>query len=332
MKLKNKKILVTGGAGFIGSHFVELIAPENDVVVYDNFTSNVLSLSDLRNLSHLSNVKVVKGDILDQKKLEKSLIGVDIVFHFAVACVRLSLSDESYVHEVNATGTLRALLAAKNAGVQQFVYISSSEIYGTTHGNFIDENHSIEPQTVYGMSKYMGELYAKHFNDIEKLPTTIVRPFNAYGPREHFDGVYGEVIPRFAIQALNGKQPTVFGDGSQTRDFTFVKDAAVGIYKAAECEALLGDVINIAYGKEISVKTIAQTIAKNAGITLQPPTLAPRPNDVDRLAANTKRAQKLLSYTPQVSIEEGIEVYMQWLQDTYPDMKKLLKKIPVKNW
>ncbi len=329
MKLKNKTILVTGGAGFIGSHFVELAAKHNHVIVYDNFTSNVVTVRDLRSLS---NLRIIKGDILDQKKLEQSLCDVDIVFHFAVACVRLSLSDESYVHDVNATGTLRALLAAKKAGVKQFVYISSSEVYGTTHGNSIDESHAIEPQTVYGMSKYMGELYAKHFNDIEKLPTTIIRPFNSYGPREHFDGVYGEVIPRFAIQALNGKQPTVFGDGSQTRDFTYVKDTAVGIYKAAECDALLGDVVNIAYGREVSVKTIAKTIGKYAGLPLKLPSLPPRPNDVDRLAANTKKAKTLLSYTPEVSIEDGIERYITWLKETYPDMKALLKKIPIRNW
>ena len=329
MNLNNKTILVTGGAGFIGSHFVETYAKTHDIIVYDNFVSNVTTPSQLKNFGVK---RVINGDILDTKKLTRSLTGVDVVFHFAVACVRLSLSDESYVHEVNATGTLRALLAAKKAGVKRFIYISSSEVYGTTHGNDIDEAHSIEPQTVYGMSKYMGELYAKHFNDIEKLPTAIIRPFNAYGPREHFDGVYGEVIPRFAIQALNGKQPTVFGDGSQTRDFTFVKDTAVGIYKAAECDELLGDVVNIAYGREVSVKTIAETIAKHAGITLTPSTLAPRPNDVDRLAANTQKAQKLLSYKPEVSIEQGIEKYLVWLRATYPDMKALLKKIPTKNW
>lgn len=332
MKLENKTILVTGGAGFIGSHFVELVAQKNKVIVYDNFTSNVLSISDVRSLNPLRDIEIISGDILDQKKLEKSLSGVDIVFHFAVACVRLSLSDESYVHEINATGTLRTLLAAKKAGVKRFVYISSSEVYGTTHGDSIDEHHSIEPQTVYGMSKYMGELYAKHFNDIEKLPTMCIRPFNAYGPREHFDGVYGEVIPRFAIQALSGKQPTIFGDGSQTRDFTYVKDTAMGIAKASECDELLGDVVNIAYGKEVSVATVASLISKQAGLPYNPIYLDARPNDVDRLAANTQKAKKLLAYTPSVTIEEGITIYVSWLKATYPNIDSLLAHIPKTNW
>ncbi len=329
MKLTHNTILVTGGAGFIGSHFVETYAKSHNCIVYDNFVSNVVSANELKKFGV---TRVITGDILDTQKLTRAMKGVDIVFHFAVACVRLSLSDESYVHEVNATGTLRTLLAAKKAGVKQFVYISSSEVYGTTHGETIDESHSIEPQTVYGMSKYMGELYAKHFNDIEGLPTTIIRPFNAYGPREHFDGVYGEVIPRFAIQATNGKQPTIFGDGSQTRDFTYVKDTAVGIYKAAQCDALLGNVVNIAYGKEISIATIAKTITHFAGIPYRPIQMAPRPNDVDRLAANTQKARTLLSYTPKIAIEQGIEQYMHWLKHTYPNTKLLLKQIPTKNW
>jgi UDP-glucose 4-epimerase len=178
----------------------------------------------------------------------------------------------------------------------------------------------------------MGELYAKHFNDIEKIPTIIVRPFNAYGPREHFDGVYGEVIPRFAIQALNGKQPTIFGDGTQTRDFTYVTDTAEGIYKAAQCENLYGDVINIAYGKEVSINSIAQAITKLAGIPYHPTILPSRPNDVDRLAANTKKAKKLLDFTSLVAIDEGLSRYISWMKTTYPNPSRLLSKIPLTNW
>lgn len=328
MKLRGKTVLVTGGAGFIGSHFVEEYAKSHTIIVYDNFASSVVSPSQLIKFGAS---RVVKGDILDRDKLTKTMKGVDVVFHFAVACVRLSLSDETYVHEVNATGTLNTLLAAKKAGVKQFVYISSSEVYGTTHGESIDESHGITPQTVYGMSKYMGELYARHFNDIEGLPTCIIRPFNAYGPRAHFDGVYGEVIPRFTIQALSGHQPTVFGDGSQTRDFTYVKDTVAGIYQAAE-EELLGDVVNIAYGKEVSVKTIAQTICKHAHLPYDPESLPPRPNDVDRLAANTKKAREVLGFSPKTAIESGLAMYVDWVKQHYPDSNKLLEYIPAKNW
>ena len=145
--------------------------------------------------------------------------GIDIVFHFAVACVRLSLSNERYVHDVNATGTLNTLLAAKKSDVKRFVYISSSEVYGTSQKGRMDESHPIAPTTVYGASKYIGELYTKHFNDIQGLPTIIIRPFNTYGPRSHFEGVYGEVIPRFVIRALNGRQPIIFGYRQTNKGF-----------------------------------------------------------------------------------------------------------------
>lgn len=332
MKLSGSTILVTGGAGFIGSHFVEKIAKNNRVIVYDNFSSNVVTLSYLRNLSHLSDLSVIKGDILDQKKLATAMKGVDLVFHFAVACVRLSLSQERFVHDVNATGTLNTLLAAKRAGVKRFIYISSSEVYGTTRGARIDESHSITPQTVYGMSKYIGELYTKEFNDLEGLPAIIVRPFNAYGPREHFDGVYGEVIPRFVIQALNGRQPTIFGSGKQTRDFTYVTDTATGIYKAAQCDSLLGGIINIAHGEEVSIYDIAKIISNKTHLPFTPNILPARPNDVDRLAADTTKARTLLKFTPEITITDGLANYIAWMNTNYPDPKKLASKIPDTNW
>lgn len=322
MQLKNNTILVTGGAGFIGGHFVERISRNNRVIVYDNFSSSVFSPP----------CKIIRGDVLDTKKLEKAMHGVDLVFHFAVACVRLSLSDERYVHDVNATGTLNTLLAAKKAGIKRFIYISSSEVYGSAIKPKISENHPINPTTVYGMSKYMGELYAKHFNDHQGLPTIIVRPFNTYGPRSHFEGVYGEVIPRFTIRALNGKQPIIFGAGSQTRDFTYVTDTVAGIMKAGESDALLGTAINIARGQEVTITDIAKSICKEIALPFKPMMKSPRPNDVDRHYADTTRAKKMLSYKPTIAIAEGLKKYISWVKTTYPNPKKLLLKIPDKNW
>lgn len=326
---KGQTILVTGGAGFIGSHFVEAVASDNHVVVYDNFSSSVVSLGYL---GHLSNVEVVHGDILDRRTLEKSLRGVDLVFHFAVACVRLSLSDRRFVHDVNATGTLNTLLAAKEAHVKRFIYISSSEIYGTAVTPKIAEDHPKSPTTVYGMSKYMGELYTKHFNDHEGLPAMIIRPFNTYGPRSHFEGVYGEVIPRFTVRALNKKQPIIFGSGKQTRDFTFVTDTVAGIIKAAESDKLLGSEVNIARGEEVTVKDIAKHICKETALPFKPLIKPPRPNDVMRHYADITKAKKLLSYKPKVAIGEGLKKYIAWVKMTYPNPKKLLKLVPDINW
>ena len=332
MKLKHKTIFVTGGAGFIGSNFVEAVAKDNRVIVYDNFSSSVVTVSNLSHLSNLGYLKTIKGDILDQKKLEKSMKGADIVFHFAVACVRLSLSQEQYVHDVNTTGTLTTLLAARASDASRFIYISSSEAYGSAQGKVMDENHEMHPTTVFGMSKYMGELYTRQFNDTFGLPGMVIRPFNTYGPRCHFEDVYGEVIPRMVIRALNGKQPIIFGTGKQTRDFTYVTDTVKGIIEASESDALLGTCTNIAYGQEISIARIATLICKEVGLPYKPIMKPERPNDVARHAANITKAQETLHYTPTINIEEGIKKYIAWVKEAYPHPEKLLHYVPDKNY
>ncbi|KKT37782.1 MAG: hypothetical protein UW22_C0018G0007 [Candidatus Gottesmanbacteria bacterium GW2011_GWB1_44_11c] len=329
MTLKNATILITGGAGFIGSHLSSELSKHNRVIVFDNFSSAVLKPKDLLNLGVS---RVIRGDILNEKQLEKGLRGIDVVFHLAVACVRLSLSEKLPVHTVNATGTLEALIAAKKNGVKRFVYVSSSEVYGSAEKNTMDEQHPISPTTVYGMSKYMGELYTHYFNDREDLPTVIVRPFNTYGPRSHCEGVYGEVIPRFAVRAVNGKQPIIFGSGTQTRDFTFVTDTVDGIIRAGQSDRLTGEAINIAYGAEVSITDIAKIICKKAGVPFRPIMKPARPNDVSRHKADISKAKTVLTYQPQVDIASGISHYLSWIKDSYPNPKTLMKSVPAINW
>lgn len=329
MTLKNRKILITGGAGFIGSHLVEALVKNNRVTVYDNFSSSVVSLGYL---GHLRNLNVIKGDILDEKKLGKALQGVDIVFHLAVSCIRLSLSNPTRVHAVNATGTLTSLLAAKKARVKRFVYISSSEIYGSAKKKYIDESHPIDPTTVYGSSKYMGELYTQYFHRHVGLPAVIIRPFNTYGPRSHFDGVYGEVIPRFVIKALSAKPPIIFGDGTQTRDFTYISDTIRGIMMAGQSDKILGDVVNIAYGKEVSVRALAKTISTLTALPFHPVYHLKRPNDIQKHAADISKAKKLLGFKPIVPLKEGLRAYIDWIKQTYPVPTALLNDIPTTNW
>jgi UDP-glucose 4-epimerase len=329
MKLNNKTILVTGGAGFIGSHFVQTWAKSAQIIVYDNFASAVTTPTQLLQFgAH----RVIRGDILDSKKLASAIRGVDVVFHFAVACIRLSLSDERYVHDINAKGTLATLLAAKKADVKRFIYISSSEAYGSAQKPRISESHPMDPTTVYGMSKYEGELYTKLFNDHQGLPGIVIRPFNTYGPRSHFEGVYGEVIPRFVIRALNKKQPLIFGTGTQTRDFTYVTDTVAGIAKAAQSDKLLGSVVNIARGQEVTIKDIAKYICTLTDLSYKPIQTPPRPNDLMRHYADITKAKKLLSFKPMIGIEEGLKKYIDWVKHTYPNPKKLLTQIPTTNW
>ncbi|MBI5613625.1 GDP-mannose 4,6-dehydratase [Candidatus Gottesmanbacteria bacterium] len=329
MRLTNQSILITGGAGFIGSHLSLTLAKSNHVTIYDNFSSSVLSLNDL---SDLSTLNIVNGDILDRERLSHAMRGQDVVFHLAVACVRMSLGNPVHVHDVNATGTLNTLLTAKIHKVKHFVYVSSSEVYGTAKRPLMSESHPTDPATVYGMSKLIGEQYTRYFHTHEGLATTIVRPFNTYGPRSHFDGVYGEVIPRFVVRALTGNQPFIFGDGSQSRDFTYVDDTVRGLILAAESDDLLGHTINIARGKEVSIKELAQTINTLAGLPFQPIFKPARPNDVLRHAADISKAKRRLKFSPDISISEGLKKYIEWIRLTYPDPAKFLRLIPDKNW
>lgn len=258
MKLTGKNILITGGAGFIGSHLVDALAPTNQVTVIDNLTSG--KLENIQHHLKRTDFNFIQGDIADLEQVRKPVRNSHIVFHLAVQCLRVSLSDPYLVHEVNAKGSLNLCQAAYEENVEKFVYISSSEVYGTAKKVPMTENHPLEPTTPYGASKLAGEAYARSYYLSFGLPVVIVRPFNSYGPREQMEGPYGEVIPRFVLRVMNGQPPVIFGDGNQTRDFTNVKDVVRGIVLACESEAMIGETVNIAAGKEVTINAIAQTV------------------------------------------------------------------------
>lgn len=329
MILQDKHIFLNGGAGFMGSHLVEKLSKENFITVYDNFSAAVFSEIELKKFP---NVRVINGDMRDEPKITEAMNGNSIVINLAAAHIRLSLSKPIEVHDVNTTGILTALKAAKKVGVERYIYVSSSEIYGSAKGKLISEADTKDPTTVYGVSKYIGELYTEYFHRHEGLPTMVIRLFNTYGPRAHFEDVYGEFIPRTAVRALCGQPPLIFGSGEQTRDFTYITDTIRGIILATSSDTLLGDVVNIAYGQEVSIKQVADAICKETGILSGPTVLPARPNDVMRHAADTAKAKKLLGWHAEVRIEEGIKQYINWLKKTYPDPQKLLEMIPEKNW
>ena len=253
MKAKNKRVLVTGGAGFIGSHLVDALYKNNHVIILDNFSSG--KRENIQHHQENPDVEIVTGDIRDKALLYKITRDIDIVYHLAVQCLRVSIKDPEINHEVNATGTLNLCMASLQNSVKRFVYISSSEVYGTAVRVPMDENHPCEPMTVYGASKLAGEVYSLAYNRTYGLNAIVVRPFNTYGPREHFEGAYGEVIPKFVLRVLNNEPPVIFGDGTQTRDFTYVTDTVMGIIMASGCDAMIGQTVNIASGNETSVNT-----------------------------------------------------------------------------
>lgn len=323
--------MVTGGAGFIGSHLVDALAENHEVVVVDNFSSgHKENLSQCRGNSH---VRVEEADVCDLEAMVRLLAGAQVVYHLATQCVRLSLQDPELVHRVNATGTLNVCQAARKNKVGLLVYVSSSEVYGTAQRIPMDETHPCEPTTVYGASKLAGEHYAKAFMRTYGLPVVVVRPFNTYGPRSHFEGVYGEVIPRFLVRALNGLAPIVYGDGKQTRDFTYVSDTVHGILLAAKTDVSLGQVVNIARGQEVSIGELARVLQEAAGVAVVAPEFAPaRPADVRCHCADITLARKVLGYEPTVSLEEGLRQYAAWFRRAYPDYRKCLEETGGVNW
>jgi UDP-glucose 4-epimerase len=330
--MTGKKILVTGGAGFMGSHLVDALATAHDVTVVDNLTSG--SRENIQH--HLKNgaIHFVQEDIRNADKMKELIQNCDVIFHLAVQGLRLSLYDPQLVHEVNASGTLNLCQAALEAGVEKFVNISSSEVYGTALTAPMNEEHPLIPTTPYGASKLAAEAYARSYYLSFDLPVVIVRPFNTYGPREHMEGVYGEVIPRFTLRVMNDLPPVVFGDGLQTRDFTEVSDIVRGIILAAECDDLIGKTVNIAAGKEVSINRVAQIIIDLLGRSgqLEPQHIDPRPGDVRRHFADISQARDILGFQAEIDITEGIRHYLDWVKSQDLDLQHIQHQEKLINW
>ena len=326
------KYLVTGGAGFIGSHLVDRIISEgHEVVVLDNFASG--KKDNLDAALSTGKLTLIEGTILNDDDLDAATAGVDVVFHMAVECVRKSIGDPVGNHHANATGTLMALEAARRNKVRRFIYCSSSEVYGNADLGALSEDDTVcQPTTVYGASKLVGELYTQAYLRTYGMETAVVRPFNAFGPREHDQGVLAEVIPRFVIKVMNGQAPIIFGDGSQGRDFTYVTDTADGLWRAAHSDAMIGQIANIGWGRMVSVKEVAEEIIKQCGRNdVSVEHVPERPGDIQSLIARTEKANELLGFKPQIDFATGIGKYVDWFKSRYADPSALLED-DYKNW
>ena len=331
MELRGLHILVTGAAGFIGSHLAERLAPANRLRLVDDFSTG--RRSHLAALAPLAGVEIVEADVRDAAAMRAASAGIDVVFHLAVSCLRTSLGDPFASHDVNAGGTLNLLCAAREQRVQRFVYVSSSEVYGSALTTPMAETHPCRPTTVYGASKLAGEQYALAFWRTWGMPVSVVRPFNTYGPREPASGARAEVIPRFAIRLLRGEAPVIFGSGRQTRDFSFVTDTARAIEAAGACDALVGDCVNVGSGRETSIAQIAELLRARVGRASEAPTHAgARPGDVDRHFADIARARELFGYRPSVELEAGLERTLAWFAEQRPDAAGESAEAARPNW
>ncbi|MBY0511225.1 MAG: NAD-dependent epimerase/dehydratase family protein [Rhodospirillaceae bacterium] len=327
------RALITGGAGFIGSHLADfLVDAGHDVTVLDDFSSG--SRSNLEQARKTGRLQVLEGTVLSSEDVHNALKGCETVFHLAVRSVRHSLGRPFENHAVNATGTLNMLEAARRAGVNRFVYCSSSEVYGNSGDAVMDENATVcRPVTVYGGAKLAGEYYATAYRETYGLSTVIVRPFNAYGPRAHLQGESGEVIPRFTARLLSDLPPIIFGTGNQTRDFTFVTEIARGIAAAGEVANVQGKIINIAFGQAVSLVELAKLTAEAcARPDLKPQFSAPRPGDVQALLADVTQCRALLGFKPEIPLAEGLKRYLAWMKTAGSEAYDSLSRVKTINW
>lgn len=315
MDWNDKRVLVTGAGGFIGSHLterlVQLGAKTRAFVRYSSTGSwGWLDQSPLKN-----DFEVVLGDIRDQDTVSHALAGVDIVFHLA-ALIAIPYSYHaplSYVR-TNVEGTLNVLQAAQRAGSSMVVHTSTSEVYGTARTVPIDENHPLQGQSPYSASKIGADKIAESFHLSFGLPVVTIRPFNTFGPRQSARAV----IPTIITQALSGSEIRL-GNLEPTRDLNFVTDTVEGFTKAAETPAAVGEVINLGSGREISIGDLATLILKlmkkDVAITLEGARVRPENSEVDRLCADSRKGQSILGWTPQYSLEEGLAATIEWIRE-----------------
>lgn len=329
--MNKARILITGGAGFIGSHLADhLLDMGYSVVVLDNLVNG--SLDNLKEAFGNKRFEFRKGDVLNLSDCKNAIHECDYVFHLACLGVRHSIHSPLENHKVNAEGTLNVLEASRGVGVKQFFYISTSEVYGKTDSFPISEDASTNPLTVYGASKLAGENYTHAYKTCYGLNTTVFRIFNNYGPRAHYEGDSGEIIPRSIVRILHNQRPVIFGDGLITRDFFYVKDTAKALACFIGNNLVNGLTLNIGTGREVTLRSLLDNILQlmnkdELGIEY----LANRPADVPRLWVNAERFYKMTNFVPSLSFQEGLKVTISYYEEK---MKKngLRNEIVLENW
>lgn len=308
------KALITGGAGFIGSHIAErLVSERHSVRVYDN-----LSSGRRENLAGFGkDVELVKADVRDLAALEASAAGCDVIFHqAAVVSVPYSVEHPQETHDVNIQGTLNVLLAARKCGVRRVVFACSAAIYGEEPTLPKRETMAAEPVSPYGVEKITGEYYLQVWSKLYAIETVSLRYFNVFGPRQDPSSPYSGVISIFVDKALRGEQPQIFGDGSQCRDFVYVANVVDANYLAATRPAISGRAYNVACGERTTLNDLLRIIGRAVGTDITPKYREPRAGDIKESLADITRAREELGYAPKIGVEEGLNRLIEHIKKT----------------
>ena len=301
--------LVTGGAGFIGSHLAEELERRGERVR----VADSLITGHRTNVAHLRTVEFLEGDLADLDVARAAVDGVDYVLHqAAIPSVPRSVTDPITSNRANIDATLNVLVAARDAGVKRLVYAGSSSAYGDTPTLPKREEMPTDPLSPYALQKFVGEQYLRLFTRLYGLETVTIRYFNVFGPRQDPSSPYSGVISLFALRMLEGRPPTIQGDGGQTRDFTYVANVVDGVLRACTAPRASGEVINVAVGGRISINELCATMASVLGSTVKPECTPPRAGDVRDSQADISRARDILGYEPIVSFEEGLRRTLEW--------------------
>jgi len=303
---KQLKILVTGGAGFIGSHLIEkIIHKDLDTICLDNFSYG--SRKNLETTMNNHHLEAIEGDVRDSNLLLKLCKEIDVVVHLAaVISVEKSFERPEETNEINVTGTINLLNACVKNRVKKVVYISSAAVYGLPSHLPVDENHPTNPISPYGVSKLSAEQYVRTFGEAYGIETIILRIFNAYGPRQRISQ-YSGVIRIFIEQSLKGEPLTVYGDGTQTRDFIYVEDVVDAVMRSIEHGKITNEVMNVASGKPIKIEDLAKTVMELAGKKLEIKYLSEKKGDIKHSYACIEKALKLIDFKTKTSLKEGLK-------------------------
>lgn len=308
--------LVTGGAGFIGSHMVDALVERGDhVTVLDDF-----SYGKEENLAAVrSAIRLERGSVTDLETVARVMRGVDVVLHqAAIASVPRSVEEPQWTTDVNLTGTLNVLLAARDAGVKRVVLASSSAVYGDTGHTPNKEDRPLNPRSPYAIHKWAGEVYATLFGKLYGLETVALRYFNVYGPRQDASSPYSGVISLFAEKMSRHERPTVYGDGTQTRDFIYVEDVVAANLRAATLAPAPPPVINVGTGHSVSLNELIKTLNKIHHTRLEPEHVPARPGDIVHSMCDNARMTEALGITPRFTLEEGLRALVDSLKKQSP--------------